>query len=92
MSNVAESVDEHSIIWGMFMATTLNAATFMGISQLFKVLSRTMSLTLKQMFDVTAQLVINQEEINCLDTLWGKNSWTRLSSIDDEIVINLQRT
>ena len=30
MSNVAESGDEHSIIWGMFMATTLNAATFMG--------------------------------------------------------------
>ena len=25
------------------------------------------SLTLKQMFDVTAQLVNNQEEINCLD-------------------------
>ena len=30
MSNVVESGDEHSIIWGMFMATTLNAATFMG--------------------------------------------------------------
>ena len=49
-------------------------------------------LTLKQMFDVTAQLVNNQEEINGLDKiLWGKNSWTRLSLIDDEIVINLQR-
>ena len=30
MSNVTESGDEHSIIWGMFMATMLNAATFMG--------------------------------------------------------------
>ena len=30
MSNVAESGAEHSIIWGMFMAATLNAATFMG--------------------------------------------------------------
>ena len=30
MSIIAESCDEHSIIWGMFMATTLNAATFMG--------------------------------------------------------------
>ena len=30
MSNVAESGDEHSIIWGMFMAATLNAATSMG--------------------------------------------------------------
>ena len=43
------------------------------------------------MFDVTAQLVNNQEEINCLDKiLYGKNSWTRLSLINDEIVINLQ--
>ena len=30
MSNVADSGDEPSIIWGMFMTTTLNAATFMG--------------------------------------------------------------
>ena len=44
------------------------------------------------MFDVTAQLVNNQEVINGLDILWGTNSWTRLSLIDDEIVINLQRT
>ena len=29
MSNVAEDCTEHSITWGMFMATTLNAATFM---------------------------------------------------------------
>ena len=30
MSIIAESCDEHSIIWRMFMVTTLNAATFMG--------------------------------------------------------------
>ena len=30
MSNVAESSDEHSIMWGMFMAATMNVATFMG--------------------------------------------------------------
>ena len=95
MSNVAESGDEHSIIWGMFMATTLNAATFTGknFSTIQSVVKNHESLTLKQMFDVTAQLVNNLEEINCLDKiLWGKNSWTRLSLIDDEIVINLQRT
>ena len=27
MSNFAESGEEHSIIWGMFMAATMNAAT-----------------------------------------------------------------
>ena len=51
------------------------------------------SLTLKQMFDVTAQLVNDQEEIHGLDKIhWGKNSWRRLSLIGDETVINLQRT
>ena len=95
MSNVAESGDEHSTIWGMFMATTLNAATFMGknFSTIQSVVKNHESLTLKQMFDVTAQLVNNQEEINCLDKiLYGKNTWTRLSVIDDEIIISLQRT
>ena len=90
MSSIAESCNEHSIIWGMF-----NAATFMGknFSTIQSVVKNHESLTLKQMFDVTAQLVNNQEEINCLDKiLYGKNSWTRLSLIEDEIVINLQST
>ena len=95
MSNVAESGEEHSIIWGMFMAATLNAATFMGknFSTIQSVVKNLEDLTLKQMFDVTAQLVNNQDEINGLDKiLWRKNSWKRLSLIGDETVINLQST
>ena len=95
MSNVAESGEEHSIIWGMFMATTLNAATFMGknFSTIQSVVKNYEDLTLKQMFDVTAQLVSNQDEINGLDKiLWGKKSWKLLSPIGDETIISLQRT
>ena len=95
MSNVAESGEEHSIIRGMFMATTLNAATFMrkNFSTIQSVVKNHEHLTLKQMFDVTAQLVINQDEINGLDKIqWQKYSWTRLSLIGDETVISLQRT
>ena len=48
---------------------------------------------MKQMFDVTAQLVSDQDEINGLDKIqWEKNSWTRLSLIDDETVIDLKST
>ena len=71
----------------MFMATTLNAATFMGenFSTIQSVVKNHESLTLKQMFDVTAQIINNEEEINSLDKiLYQKNSWTRLSLIDDE--------
>ena len=95
MWNVAESGEEHSIIWGMFMATTMNAATFMGknFSTIQNFIKNSEDLTLKQMFDVTAQLVINQDEINGLDKIqWEKYSWTRLSLIGDETVISLQRT
>ena len=95
MSSIAESCDEHSIIWGMFMATTLNAATFMGknFSTIQTVVKNYESLTLKQMFDVTAQSINNEEEINCLDKiLYGKNSWTQLSLIHDPVVINIQST
>ena len=77
------------------MAATLNAATFMrkNFSTMQSVVKNHESLTWKQMFDVIAQLVNNQEEINGLDKiLYGKKSWTRLSLIDEEIVINLQRT
>ena len=95
MSSIAESCNEHSIIWGMFMAMTLNAATFMGknFSTIQSVVKNYESLTLKQMFDVTAQLVNNEEEIKCLPKiLYGKNSWTRLSLIEDEVVISLEST
>ena len=56
MSNVAESGEEHSIMRGMFMAATMNAATFMGknFSTIRSVVKNLEDLTLKQMFDVTA--------------------------------------
>ena len=94
MSNVAESGEEHSIIWRMFMAATMNAATFMGktFSTIQSFNKNYENLTLKQMFDVTAQLVNDQEEIHGLDKIhWEKDSWKRLSLIGDE-VINLQST
>ena len=71
MSNVADSGEEHSIIWRTFMTATMNAATFMGKNfldnQNFMMNSR--DLTLKHMFDITAKLVNEQEEINNLDNI-----------------------
>ena len=95
VSNVADSGDKHSIIWGMFMAGTMNAATFMGknFSGIQNSIMNSRDLTLKHMFDITAKLVGEQDEINNLDNIQlGKNSWRQLSLIGDETVINLQRT
>ena len=77
------------------MVATLQAATLMGknFSTIQNFIMNSEDLTLKQMFDVTAQLVNDQEEIHGLDKIhWGKNSWRRLSMIGDETVINLQST
>ena len=77
------------------MAATMNAATFMGknFSSIQSFIKNYEDLTLKQMFDVTAQLVNNQEEIHGLDKiLWEKDSWKRLSLIGDVAVIYLLRT
>ena len=77
------------------MATTLNAVTFMGknYSTMQNVVQNEENLTLKQMFDVTAQMIHNEEEIYCLDkVVYQKNSWTQLSLINDPVIINLQST
>ena len=76
------------------MATTLNAATSMGknYSTMQNVVKIEESFTLNQMFDVTARIIYNEEEIYCLDKITHqKNSWTQLS-INDPVIINLQST
>ena len=53
----------------------------------------TADLTLKQMFDISAKLVAEQDEISRLETIgWENHSWEKLSLIGDEQVISLQRT
>ena len=93
MSDDAEDCTEHSIVWGMFMATTLNAVTFMGksYSTMQNVVQNEEKITLKQMFDITAQMIHNDEEIYCLDKIeYQRNTWTQLSLINDPVVIGLQ--
>ena len=95
MSNVADSGEEHSIIWGMFMAATMNAATFMGKSfvDIQNSIMNSEDLTLKHMFDIRFKLVGEQDEIFNVDKIhWEKHSWKQLSLIGGETVINLQRT
>ena len=72
------------------MAATMNAATFMGknFSTIQNFIMNSRDLTLNQMFDITAKLVGEQEEINNLDNIhWGKNSLRQLSLIGDETVV-----
>ena len=76
MSNVAHSGEEHSIIWGMFVAVTMNAATLMGknfLDNQNSIMNST-DLTLKKMFDISAKLVGEKEEIFNVDKIhWEKH-------------------
>ena len=93
--NVTENDEKHSVIWGMFMSVTLESAVFMGKDYLDNChsITNTKDLTLKQMFDISARLVSEQDEISGMETIgWENHSWKYLSLIGDERVINLQRT
>ena len=95
ISNVPGDEEEHSIIWRMFMAVTMESATFMGknFQNNQNSIVNTADLTLKQMFDISAKFVTEQDEISSLETIgWEKHSWKYLSLIGDERIINLQRT
>ena len=95
ISNVTGDEEKHYIIWGMFMAVTMNSAVFMGKNYQNNChsIANTTDLTLRQMFDISAKLVGEQDEISGLETIgWENHSWKYLSLIGDEIIINLQRT
>ena len=71
MSNVADSGEEHSMIWAIFMAATMNAATFMGKNfvEIQNSIMNSRDLTLKHMFGITSKLVSEHDEINNLDNI-----------------------
>ena len=93
ISNVAGEGEEHSVIWRMFMAVTMESATFMwkNFQDNQNSIVSTADLTLKQMFDISAKLVAEQDEVSGLKTIgWENHSWKYLSLIGDERIINLQ--
>ena len=62
----------------MFMAVTMNAATFMvkNFQNNQNSIVNTSDLTLKKIIDISAKLLSEQAEIFKVDTIpWGKHSW-----------------
>ena len=84
MSKVADSGEEHSTIWGMFMAVTMNAATFMGknFQDNQNSMMNTTDFTLKKMFDISAKKVVEQDEISNEDKIHWEKTFMETSVID----------
>ena len=63
ISSVTGNGEEHSLIWGMFMAVTMESAIFMGknLQNNRNSVANTTDLTLKQMFDISAKFATEKE-------------------------------
>ena len=73
--NVTEDGEKHSVIWGMFMSVTLESAVFMGENYLQNChsITDTKDLTLKQVFDISARLLSEQDKISGVETIGWEN-------------------
>ena len=82
ISNVAGEGEEQSMIWRLFMAITMESAVFMGKN--FQNNQNSMvnaaDLTLKQMFDIPAKLVAEQDDLK-----FG-NDWLRESFMEIRVI------
>ena len=93
--NVTENDEKHSVMWRMFMSVTLESAVFMrkNYSDNWHSIKNTQDLTMKQMFDISATSVSEQDEIYAVKTNdWEIHSWKYLTLTGDEQVMSLQRT
>ena len=69
--------DKHSVIWGMFVSSTLQASVFMvkNYSDNLHSIKNTEDLTMNQMFDISEKLISEQsDEIYGVNTINWKDS------------------
>ena len=88
-------IDKRSMIWWMFMSSTVEASVFMGkiYSDNLHSIKNTEDLTMEQMFDISEKLITEQsDEIFWVFQIsWESSPWTQLSLVNDEDVISLSR-
>ena len=86
--------DKRSVIWGMFMSSTLEASAFMekNYSENSHSIKNTgKDLNLKQMFDISKKLIVEQsDEIFGVSQIsWEDSPWKHLTLVIDEVIISL---
>ena len=85
--------DKHSLIWGTFMSSTLQASALMGksYSDKWHSIKNTEDLTMKQMFDISEKFISEQSDeiYGVTPIIWNDSLWKQLSLVSDEEVISL---
>ena len=89
-----QDTDKRFMIWRMFMSSTLEASVFMGKNysdNLHSIKHIGENLALKQMFDISEKLIVEQsDEISGVPQIsWESSPWKQLSLVNDEENISL---
>ena len=92
--DATQDSNKHSSMWRMFMSSTLQASVFVGknYSEILHFIKNTgIDLTLKQMFEISEQLILEQsDEIFGVSQIsWESSPWKQSSLVNDEDVIRL---
>ena len=92
--NSMQDIDKRSMIWGMFMSSTVEDSAFMGKNysdNVHSIKNTWENLTLKQMFEIPEQLILEQSDefFGVSQISWESSPWKQLSLVNDEEVISL---
>ena len=87
---------KHSVIWGIFVSSALEACVFVGKNyseNVHSIKNTRKDLTMKQMFDISEKLITeHSDDIYGVNTInWGDSAWKHLSLIGGEGVVSLSR-
>ena len=89
-----QDINKRSVIWWMFMSSTMEASVFVGKNysdNLHSIKNTGKNLTLNQMFEISEQLILeHSDEIFGVSQIgWESFPWKQLSLVNDEEVISL---
>ena len=91
-----KGIDKSSLIWGIFMTSSLHAANFLGkyySENLHSTRNTGQKPTVQKLFDVTQTLIREQElEISGVSAQsWSCSKWEKLHLANDKEVIQLTK-
>ena len=84
-----QDIDKRSLIWGMFISSTVEASVFMGKNysdNLHSIKNTAENLASKKMFEISEQVILEQsDEIFGVSQIsWESSQWKQLSLVNDE--------
>ena len=87
--DATQDSNKYSLMWRMFLSSTLQASVLMGKNyqeNVHSIKNRGKDLTMKQMFDISEKLIAEQsDEIYGVTPInWEDSSWKQLSLVSDD--------